>query len=765
MRLLEILPNGDFRLTPKLHDDEIPQYAILSHTWGDGRQEVTFEDMVNGLGRRKAGYEKIRFCGERAARDDLQYFWVDSCCINKSDKAEEQQAINSMFRWYRKATRCYVYLSDVSTTERKQIHGLAKCTWESAFRASKWFTRGWTLQELLAPASVEFFSYDGKRLGDKSSSSLQQQICEVTGVPASALQGANLSQFTDKERFSWIQCRQTKVEEDRAYSLLGIFDVELPLRYGEGSPRAFERLEKEIDKLNKRLRDLRPTDPRDDKKRIEETKGGLLKDSYRWILNNADFQRWRRDQQSRLLWIKGDAGKGKTMLLCGIIDELDKSMRGSTSVSYFFCQATDLRINSATAVLRGLMYMLVSQQPSLISHVQKKYDHAGKTLFEDPNVWVALSDIFKNLLQDTDMDTIYLIVDALDECVTDLPKLLDFIVSTASSTRVKWLLSSRNEHHIEQKLRSTHEQTRLSLELKDNAEQVSRAVHVYIDDKLSRLWSLQDDSLRDQVRHILRQKANGTFLWVALVIQELEKPESWDPLQVVEEVPADLQQLYARMVNQIQQLTKRNSEICRSILSITTIAYRPLHLAEIGSLCGLPGAISLVTQSIRTIVAMCGSFLTIRDDQVYLIHQSAKDYLLSDDARATIFQSLKKTHHDIFSRSLGLMLGTLQRDMYKFIAPGVPIDQVQDPLATLRYSCIHWADHLCDSASRNSTRQDDILHDYSDVQNFLKKKYLYWLEALSLCGSMSNGVTSMTKLEALLQVIDSPASAYEHMLT
>jgi hypothetical protein len=161
---------------------------------------------------------------------------------------------------------------------------------------------------------------------------------------------------------------------------------------------------------------------------------------------------------------------------------------------------------------------------------------------------------------------------------------------------------------------------------------------------------------------------------------------------------------------------------------------------------------------------MCGSFLTIRDDQVYLIHQSAKDYL-SDDARATIFQSLEKTHHDIFSRSLGLMLGTLQRDMYNFIAPGVPIDQVQDPLATLRYSCIHWVDHLCDSTSRNSTRQDDILHDYGDVQNFLKKKYLYWLEALSLCGSMSNGVTSMTKLEALLQVIYSPASVYEHMLT
>src|SRR5205809_2763132 len=128
--------------------------------------------------------------------------------------------------------------------------------------------------------------------------------------------------------------------------------------------------------------DLRATDPRDDKKRIEETKGGLFQDSYRWILDNVDFQRWYHDQQSRLLWIKGDPGRGKTMLLCGIIDELQRSIAKTDPLSYFFCQATDARINSATAVLRGLLFLLLSQQPSLISHIRKRYDQAGKTLFE-----------------------------------------------------------------------------------------------------------------------------------------------------------------------------------------------------------------------------------------------------------------------------------------------------------------------------------------------------------------------------------------------
>jgi hypothetical protein len=134
-----------------------------------------------------------------------------------------------------------------------------------------------------------------------------------------------------------------------------------------------------------------------------------------------------------------------------------------------------------------------------------------------------------NILQDPNLKTTYLVIDALDECVTDLPKLLNFIVHTSSSlARIKWLLSSRNELHIEQKLKSTDERTRLSLELKENAEQVSRAVDGYIDDKLSRLESLQDDRLRDQVRDILRRKANGTFLWVALVVRGLRAPRAWN---------------------------------------------------------------------------------------------------------------------------------------------------------------------------------------------------------------------------------------------
>ncbi|KAF2195847.1 HET-domain-containing protein, partial [Zopfia rhizophila CBS 207.26] len=147
-------------------DDTIPPYAILSHTWKEG-QEVTWKDLMDGTGKSKIGYDKIRFCGQQAERDGLRYFWVDACCINKSNHVELQEAINSMFRWYQNAAKCYVYLSDVSAAKRKASDEVSKSTWEPAFRESRWFTRGWTIQELLAPHSVEFFSREGKQLGNK----------------------------------------------------------------------------------------------------------------------------------------------------------------------------------------------------------------------------------------------------------------------------------------------------------------------------------------------------------------------------------------------------------------------------------------------------------------------------------------------------------------------------------------------------------------------------------------------------------------------
>jgi hypothetical protein len=170
-------------------------------------------------------------------------------CIDKSSSAELTEAINSMFCWYREAAKCYVYLSDVSMHDYDQTDHCSQSPWEPAFRKSRWFTRGWTLQELIAPESVEFFSSEGKRLGNKKS--LERQVHDITGIPIQALQGNPLSALSVTERMSWAAKRETTRKEDEAYSLLGIFDIHMPLIYGEGE-KAFLRLKEEIDKSLKR---------------------------------------------------------------------------------------------------------------------------------------------------------------------------------------------------------------------------------------------------------------------------------------------------------------------------------------------------------------------------------------------------------------------------------------------------------------------------------------------------------------------------------
>jgi len=243
MRLLARDTDSKLILTPDLHDKtKIPLYAILSHTWETG-QEVTFEDVQNhtAAGRQKSGFQKIEFCLAQAERDGIQHVWIDTCCICKADHSELQTALNSMFRWYRDAVVCYVYLSDVSVED-----GESQSEWEPAFRASRWFTRGWTLQELLAPSKVLFYSQEGTFLGDKGT--LERQIHEVTGIALPALRGDLLSTFSVDERLSWIQGRQTTREEDKAYALFGLFGVLMSLRYGEGEEEAFKRLRKKIEK-------------------------------------------------------------------------------------------------------------------------------------------------------------------------------------------------------------------------------------------------------------------------------------------------------------------------------------------------------------------------------------------------------------------------------------------------------------------------------------------------------------------------------------
>ncbi|KAI1111663.1 hypothetical protein F5Y14DRAFT_424388 [Nemania sp. NC0429] len=255
MRLLSTESNRGYQKY-QIHEffgDHVPEYAILSHTWGE--EEVTFQDMqhLDEQVKKRQGFQKIAYTCEQARRDGLSWAWVDTCCIDKTSSAELTEAINSMYAWYRDCAICYAYLVDVS-------HRDDPFAPDSAFRTSRWFTRCWTLQELIAPRTVEFYDKEWASIetktptqstrysGDekKPQERLAKLLRDITGIPEDCLvEHHSPSMYSVARRMSWASKRNCTRVEDAAYSLMGIFDVNMPLLYGEGT-KAFIRLQEEI---------------------------------------------------------------------------------------------------------------------------------------------------------------------------------------------------------------------------------------------------------------------------------------------------------------------------------------------------------------------------------------------------------------------------------------------------------------------------------------------------------------------------------------
>jgi len=226
-----------------------PEYAILSHRWRE--EEVLFADIHQPHAMRMKGYAKIEGCCKQARRDGYQYIWIDTCCIDKNSSAALAEAINSMYMWYENAQVCYAYLDDVADNEDPVAESVP-------FATSEWFTRGWTLQELIAPASLFFFDVRWREIGSKSS--LASLLSSITGIHTDVLTRAvnlqagkltaDTTSFSVATKMSWAAGRKTTRPEDRAYSLMGIFNVHMPVIYGEGERKAFFRLQLEIMRLS-----------------------------------------------------------------------------------------------------------------------------------------------------------------------------------------------------------------------------------------------------------------------------------------------------------------------------------------------------------------------------------------------------------------------------------------------------------------------------------------------------------------------------------
>ncbi|KAJ5708179.1 hypothetical protein N7488_007980 [Penicillium malachiteum] len=487
------------------------------------------------------------------------------------------------------------------------------------------------------------------------------------------------------------------------------------------------------------LHDLRTTNPHDDKERIKETNGGLLEDSYRWIFDNEAFKQWQGSQSNRLLWVRGDPGKGKTMLLCGIIEELIRLYGDTATISFFFCQATNMRINSATSVVRGLIYSLVENNPSLLRHVRARYNYTGKELFEDVNTWSALISIFTEILKDLSFKGVsYLIVDALDECQNGRRELLDLIVkSSVAHPEIKWVISSRNKDKIIERLDSAPHIAPISLELNEASV-----------DSLAK-QKKYDEKITATVKRHLLTNSQGTFLWVALVWKNLDQMPKRHVMKNLDMFPPGLDALYHRMMGQVRD--SEDAGLCKQILGTATAVSRPVTLSELSSLhAGRDGFDDLNT--LFELIGICGSFLTLRESTVTFVHQSAKDFLTREVFTEIFPNGLDSEHHTIFSQCLNVLSKTLRRDIFGLKLPGISTKDIRvpspNPLAPANYACVYWVDHLV--ACKNDTTYRLSLKDREKLDIFMQQKFLHWLEALSILGNLSDGIHAMKRLESLI---------------
>jgi WD40 repeat protein len=766
MRLLYYTSGGELSWTDDLvGDDNIPPYAILSHTWDEG-QEVTFDDLKKNLGRDKTGYSKIEFCALQAKRDGLHHFWIDSCCIDKSNNVELSEAIISMFRWYQNAKRCYVYLSDVSSCASEE-DGETTLRRKPVIAKSKWFTRGWTLQELIAPASVEFFSKEGERLGDKTT--LKQTLHEITGIAVQALEGSPMTSFTVDERMLWAKGRNTRREEDKAYSLQGIFDVMMPPLYGEGQKNAWYRLQKEI--RERYSINLPIAAGASFNSRNEEHNARCLHDTRIDLLNQVTA--WAQDRDSKhMFWLSGMAGTGKSTIARTVAQSL--ANRGQLGASFFFKKGENERSN-ATRFFATIATDLIEQEPGMLEGVRQALiqdlDVSQKPLIEQFEKLV-LEPLSNMSIQQARARTLarVIVIDALDECELeqDARAILRLLSRTKAIQPVplRIFVTSRPELHIRLGFQEISKGTYQDLVLHEVPRSIIvHDIRLFLEHELGAIRKerglASDWPTTDQILALVKL-AVPLFIYAATVCRYIGTKGS-NPIASLNKVLqyrktnfSQLDLTYLPILNQLLAEQEEDEQetwlqAFQELVGSIVVLESPLSVATLSSFLQIP------KEEVKCRLDSLHSVLEIPDDQelpVRILHLSFREFLLDPHKQGTnpFWVDSKSTHTILASRCLALMstLGALLQDMRNL---SVPEDQKSefdkrtalDSLSLdLRYACRYWVTHL--EQSRHEIVDGDAVH------LFLQKHLLHWAAAMGVMRESRKCVDSLNKLTGLAGV-------------
>jgi len=526
------------------------------------------------------------------------------------------------------------------------------------------------------------------------------------------------------------------------------------------APVAFE------DRDRASIQALFVTDPADDMQMIANKKDKLLETTDSWMLKDTTYLKWLNDNCSRVLWLHGDPGKGKTMLAIALIEELTRKLQLDEKVPnkalvYFFCDNQDDRRKTASHILRGIIYQVLCQHPDLAVYLHNEYEKQQEQLFTSRNSLQTLWRIFHTIIKNSGLQEIYIVVDALDECDIDsletLLVLLEPYIETEEDynsqsahkdggCHMKWLLTSRNEPRIRQPLTGS-----LAISLEQNASHVDDAVLKFIDIKVKQLTRVKhyDETLRGLVERNLHQKAEGTFLWVALACRELYKPSvlSVNTEEVLLQLPAGITPLYSRIMDQVLTSSDERSTLyIKSILQSMVVALRPLTLPELAVVAGLPQQYHHNIHVLSEYVEQCGSMVSVRQRQAHFVHLSAKTYLrqaqfihlsarthLLENGRGSIVsKDLRAEHRNVAVHCFHYICSELRCALNSRDLSPSRANRSSDNLKTeksdgtcLEYPLLSWMDHARDAS-------DDIADQFDINAEFFKpasKERQIWFSA------------------------------------
>ncbi|CAG8379607.1 unnamed protein product [Penicillium salamii] len=412
------------------------------------------------------------------------------------------------------------------------------------------------------------------------------------------------------------------------------------------------------------------------------------------------------------------------------------------------------------------MWLLLAQNPVLISHLRPHYDKTGATLFQNSQSFTDLLPIFLGMLKDADLGRVFIVLDALDECKgpigqygglgRDIFDLLnELLKQDKAMSKIKILITTRPLIEIDTMMRGLDQDPNDTINL--DKRSLAGPINLYIDHQRPALVQQAEGNIvAEEAIKELKKNPGRTFIWVHLVCDQLlqSNPGQWK--QTLEDAPLELEKLYFFLLGRLNAPAQsRWFGYCKKVILLVMLAYRPLTLKEMEAFIDPPRDISLAK-----LVQECRSFVIIQQDTVFPIHKSAIDYLRKNHEFLDD-NPFDKLHHAIFERALRILMDNLKRNMYDLVNHGVLIEEAKAPettyLHSIGYFCQYWIDHLKASRLQDSSLKDSPLKysplqdlDISNLDKFFHVHFLHWLEALSLLHILPVAMDTVNDVHSLL---------------